>query len=132
MHVLQKRGHAVRSCMGVFFSIRNSCVRGCHRSCSVKIRFANPTKTEQRPDGHVHKDGAAGLCTNPKHSPTEWHPRCCTTITIIICRSTPFIVPFLLLLLLLILPLPYPSRPTTITSTLPTPSHTTTTIVPLW
>ena len=66
--------------------------------------IANPTKKEQRPDRHVHKNGGADLCRNPKNSPTGGSS-CCTTITIIICGSTPFIV-LLFLLLLLILPLP--------------------------
>ena len=62
---------------------------------------------EQRPARHVHKNGAAVLCRNPNHSPTEWHPHCCIAITIIICGSTPFIVLFFLILHLLILPLPF-------------------------
>ena len=65
---------------------------------------------EQRPDGNVHKDGAAVLSTTTTHHPTEWHPHCCTTITITICGSTPSIVLFFLLLpllLILLLPLPF-------------------------
>ena len=62
---------------------------------------------EQRPARHVQKNGAAVLCRNSNHSPTERRPHCCTTITITICGSTPFIVLFFLLLLLLILPLPF-------------------------
>ena len=62
---------------------------------------------EQRPARHVHKNGAAVLCRNPENSPTGGSS-CRTTITIIICGSTPFIVLFLLLPLLLILLLPLP------------------------
>ena len=85
---------------------------------------------EQRPDRHVHKNGAAVLCRNPKHSPTEWHPHCCTTITIIICGPTSSIVLFFLLLLLLALLCPSWTASSslslttaTIASTRPTPLH---------
>ena len=106
--MLQKRGHAVRSCMGVFsFRIWISCVRGCHSSCSMKIRFANPTKRNKGQTDTFTRTTKAVLCRNPKHSPTGGSS-CCSTITIIICGSTPFIVLFLLLPLLLILLLPLP------------------------
>ena len=95
--------------MWVFsFRIRNSCIRGCHCSCFTEIRFANPTKKNKGQTDTFTRTVEQSCAEIPKHSPTGGSSSC-TTITIRICRSTPFIVLFFLLLVLLILPLPFPT-----------------------
>ena len=94
--------------------------------------IVNPTKKNKGQPDTFTRTTKAVLCRNSKHSPTEWHPHCCTTITIIICGPTSSIVLFFLLLLLLALLCPSWTASSslslttaTIASTRPTPLYST-------
>ena len=94
--------------MGVFFWDSEF---GIHASESfppaAPWRFdCESNEKEQRPDRHVHRNGRADLCRNPKHSPAGGSSRR-TTFAIILCGPAPLIVLFFLLVLLLILALSF-------------------------